>query len=71
MTLSATEYLSVQEKSVSGRYVTHRQIADYLTKIEADFDIQDVGKSVQGRTIQAIKLGTGPKKDSDMVANAR
>ncbi len=62
MTLSATEYLSIQEKSISGRYVTYGQVADYLAKIEADFDIDDAGKSVQGRMIKVIKLGTGPKR---------
>jgi len=62
MILSEKEYRFIKEESVIGRYVTHGQITDYVSKVTSDFWVDDIGKSVEGKSIKAITLGSGPKK---------
>ncbi len=62
MILCNSQYLSIKENSVGGRYVVHDQIDLFLKKIEGFFKVQTVGKSVKGKSIKKILLGTGEKK---------
>ncbi|CAM4384279.1 M14 family metallopeptidase [Zobellia nedashkovskayae] len=62
MSISQSEYRSIKEKSVSGRYVINEQILDFLEKNKKQLLIKTVGKSVQGREIKSLQLGKGPSK---------
>ncbi|MBC7000146.1 DUF2817 domain-containing protein [Cytophaga sp. FL35] len=57
-----TSYEEIKEKSVYGRYLSHRMVAKYLESIKQDFDIKEVGFSVQQKNIHTITLGTGKTK---------
>lgn len=54
------DYETVKEKSLVGRYITPMVIDPYLDSLACEFDVRQVGKSVQGRTIRSITLGNGP-----------
>ncbi len=62
MILEQSEYLSIKEKSVLGRYVVNENIDGFLEKIKGNFEVEIVGKSVLGLPIKSILFGTGPKK---------
>ncbi|MGJ8737087.1 M14 family metallopeptidase [Zobellia laminariae] len=62
MSISQSEYRSIKEKSVSGRYVINEQILEFLEKNEEQLLIKTVGRSVQNREIKSLQLGKGPNK---------
>ncbi len=62
MSLISTEYESIKESSVQGRYVVYEQIESFLKKAGKDFVVQTVGESVLGVPIKSMTLGNGPKK---------
>ncbi|WP_299534279.1 M14 metallopeptidase family protein [Ulvibacterium sp.] len=51
--------VKIKEKSILGRYVTHDQIASFLNKIHESFQVDTIGQSVKGRSIESITLGNG------------
>lgn len=59
MMVSHSEYISIKEKSITGRYVINDQILKYLKKVSSDFKIDILGGSVENRNIQSITLGSG------------
>ncbi|WP_276166899.1 M14 family metallopeptidase [Zobellia alginiliquefaciens] len=62
MSISQVEYNSIKEKSVSGRYVVNGQVLDFMEKNRDSLSIKTIGKSVQGREIKSIQLGSGSQK---------
>ncbi len=62
MNILQSEYNSVKEKSVSGRYVVNEQIADFLERNKEKLIVRTIGESVQEREIKSIQLGNGPIK---------
>jgi len=57
-----SEYVSIKEKSVLGRYVVNGQIDGFLEKFKNNFEVKTVGTSVLGLPIRSITLGSGPIK---------
>ncbi|MUH37933.1 DUF2817 domain-containing protein [Zobellia amurskyensis] len=62
MSILQSEYNSVKEKSVSGRYVVNEQIADFLESNKEKLIVRTIGESVQEREIKSLQLGNGPIK---------
>ncbi|CAM4308199.1 M14 metallopeptidase family protein [Zobellia roscoffensis] len=62
MSISQVEYYSIKEKSVSGRYVVNGQVLDFIEENRDSLSIKTIGKSVQGREIKSIQLGSGSQK---------
>lgn len=62
MILKQSEYLSIKEKSVLGRYVVNENIDGFLEKMKMKFEVKNVGESVMGLPIRSIILGNGPIK---------
>lgn len=56
------EYHSIKEKSISGRYITYTHISGILTRLPADFKVEEIGKSVKQLPIKSVTLGEGPQK---------
>lgn len=61
MILADKTYNSIKEKSITGRYVTHHKLTNYLKDV-ADFRVELVGHSVEQRAIESVTLGAGPIK---------
>ncbi len=57
-----SEYLSIKENSVLGRYVVNGNIDGFLEKIKGKCDVKIVGRSVLGLPIRRILVGTGPTR---------
>lgn len=55
----ATEYL---ESSLNGKYIHIETILPLLKSFESVFEISEIGKSVQQRSIYQVKIGTGKTK---------
>lgn len=45
-----------------GRYVTHGQLREFLNRMSETFQVATIGRSVQGRSIESITLGSGKKR---------
>ena len=56
------DYPAVKEKTVEGRYVTYSHIAPLIQKRALKGQVEKVGESVAGRSIETITLGQGPNK---------
>ena len=56
------KYESIRENSVSGRYVTHLQIEQFLNKNSGRWEQLICGLSEEGRNIYELTLGKGPLK---------
>lgn len=55
----ATQYL---EPKLKGKYIYLDTILPLLNSLNSDFEITQIGKSVQGRAIHQVKIGTGTTK---------
>lgn len=62
MPSSTVSFNAIKEKSVQGRYVTLEHLQGFLKKCISLNSLQDLGKSVQGRSIPCITLGGGYHK---------
>jgi hypothetical protein len=51
-----------KEDSFNGRYITNKMIEPVLGKLDDNFKISMIGKSVEQRPIYAVKIGTGRTK---------
>jgi hypothetical protein len=60
--VSSEVYNQIKEKSIKGRYVVHRQIANFLESAKVDFDVAIVGNSVEDKSIASIQMGKGSKR---------
>ncbi|WP_299335146.1 M14 family zinc carboxypeptidase [uncultured Psychroserpens sp.] len=57
-----TLFNSSKEDSLFGRYIHYDSIAPLLEKLNEKFQIEDVGKSVNGIPIRSVTFGFGDKK---------
>ncbi|MCG9972484.1 M14 family metallopeptidase [Christiangramia crocea] len=55
-------YAGIKFEKITGRYVTISDIELIKKEFEKDFEIVEIGKSVQNRPIYIYKLGTGKTK---------
>ena len=55
-------YKDIKEVTITGRYVTNKDIDPFLNTIAKDFTVQTEGLSVEGRAIKSIVLGKGDLK---------
>ncbi|WP_317172443.1 M14 family metallopeptidase [Flavobacterium proteolyticum] len=55
----ATQYL---EPKLKGKYIHLDTILPILKSLNSDFEITEIGKSVQGRVIHQVKIGNGTTK---------
>ena len=55
----ATQYL---EPKLKGKYIHLDTILPILKSLNSDFEITEIGKSVQGRAIHQVKIGVGTTK---------
>ncbi|WP_209400189.1 M14 metallopeptidase family protein [Pseudozobellia sp. WGM2] len=62
MNLSFKEYSSIKNTDLHGRYITHDKIVRSIKKLNDDFKVDKIGKSVQNRSIEMITFGSGPIK---------
>ncbi|NAS13539.1 M14 family metallopeptidase [Poritiphilus flavus] len=62
MDVTALDYASIKEGSVHGRYVTTEHIIPFLDRVSADVRMEEIGRSVEGRPIHLLEIGTGKKK---------
>jgi len=53
------DYFGIKEHSIKGRYVTHRNIEEYLKASNRSFELEFLGPSVLGHSIKSVTLGTG------------
>tara|TARA_R110002020_G_scaffold154714_6_gene335224 strand:+ start:109527 stop:110702 length:1176 start_codon:yes stop_codon:yes gene_type:complete len=51
-----------KEQNLYGRYITHHSIAPLLDFWRNNYEITEIGKSVLGKSIHSIQIGSGPKK---------
>lgn len=56
------DYESIIVKKVLGRFVTNEMVLDFLSDLNDSFKIEDVGQSVQGRSIKSVTIGNGPHR---------
>ncbi|MGI9545640.1 MAG: M14 family zinc carboxypeptidase, partial [Flavobacteriaceae bacterium] len=62
MTISNIEYEIIKEESIQGRYVNHHHIEPFLKSINQKWLLEDLGRSVQNRSIYSLTIGTGKKR---------
>lgn len=51
-----------KEQNLFGRYITNKHIEPILKKLNSDFEVSIIGKSVKEKPIYAVKVGTGKIK---------
>lgn len=62
MDISALDYASIKAESVKGRYVTLEHIMPFLNEMAEDIRLEEIGRSVEGRPIHSLSLGSGETK---------
>ncbi len=62
MGVPSITYSEIQELSVKGRYVALNHLEPVFQKITAIASVEEVGKSVLGKSIRTITLGSGKRK---------
>jgi len=62
MCFFTSDYSTIKEKSIYGRYITYDHISSLLKKLDARFRVAEIGKSVKGVAIDCIDFGSGPTK---------
>ncbi|MCK0191155.1 M14 metallopeptidase family protein [Arenibacter sp. F20364] len=55
-------YKDIQEGTITGRYVTHKDIDLFLSSVPNDYKIRTEGASVEERPIKSITIGKGELK---------
>ncbi|WP_282160643.1 M14 family metallopeptidase [Ulvibacterium marinum] len=56
------DYSNIKEKSILGRYVSHRQLAKYVNTLRKPFSVETMGLSVENRSIESITVGSGKQR---------
>ncbi|MGC1515822.1 MAG: M14 metallopeptidase family protein [Maribacter sp.] len=62
MDFRAIDYKQFYVPYVKGRYITNTHLGEFLSHLPTEFEIQDMGTSVQNRTIKSVIFGKGPKR---------
>ena len=55
-------YSEIKFEKVTGRYITNTDLKFFLKHLNEKFEITQIGRSVDGKPISMIKLGTGKTK---------
>lgn len=55
-------HASFKENKIIGRYVTNNHIEPILKQLPSSFNLSIIGKSVKGKPIYSVKIGTGKTK---------
>ncbi len=55
-------YQTNKEQQLSGRYITNSHIKPLLETLDSSFEVSEIGTSVLGKPITAVKFGTGKKR---------
>ena len=55
-------YQTHKEQELEGRYITNSHIKPLLETLDSSFEVSEIGTSVLGKPISAIKFGTGKKR---------
>ncbi|RKN80977.1 M14 family metallopeptidase [Ulvibacterium marinum] len=62
MSFQDLDYSNIKEKSILGRYVSHRQLAKYVNTLRKPFSVETMGLSVENRSIESITVGSGKQR---------
>ncbi len=62
MDFSLSNYHSVQQKALKGRYITYGHITSILNGLSNTFRVGHIGESVKGVPIKSVTFGNGPKR---------
>ncbi|MUP45801.1 DUF2817 domain-containing protein [Gramella sp. BOM4] len=52
-------YLAIKFREITGRYVTNDHLEIFIERFKGELEIEEIGKSVEGRSIKRFKIGTG------------
>ncbi|WP_461790823.1 M14 family zinc carboxypeptidase [Pedobacter sp.] len=55
-------YSAFEEKTLSNRFFKHKDIIRLITRLSLEFNVEQLGISVKGKSINAIKWGKGETK---------
>ena len=55
-------YSQVKFEKITGRYITNEDLKLFLNELDDQFEVQEIGSSVQERTIRLISFGQGEIK---------
>lgn len=55
-------YSQIKFKKVTGRYITNKDLELFLKTVPGKFELEEIGQSVQKRSIKMITLGKGETK---------
>lgn len=62
LTATLNQYESFKEKRFTNRFFKHQDIVELLAKLPSDFQVSQLGNSVEGKSINLIKWGKGKTK---------
>ncbi len=62
MNFSSFDYISTKEKSIKGRYISREHIYPLLRNLSTTLRVNEIGRSVEGATIESIDFGSGKHK---------
>ncbi|MBB1140460.1 M14 metallopeptidase family protein [Myroides sp. WP-1] len=51
-----------QVEAIKGRYITNEKIANFINNLKYYFNVREIGKSVEDRSIYAVEYGRGKTK---------
>ncbi|TKB98337.1 M14 family zinc carboxypeptidase [Pedobacter cryotolerans] len=57
-----SNYTSFQERALTNRFFKHKDIVELLSLLPDAFEVTELGKSVKGKSINAVKWGKGKTK---------
>ena len=60
--VSSSEYRKIKATGIRGRYITNHDLFSFLSQLATSFEIVTRGKSVLGKHVESVSLGTGPYK---------
>lgn len=55
-------YPNFKEKSIQNRRFKHAHIVPLIKKLKRPFEVEQIGKSIEGRAIYSVKIGRGATK---------
>ena len=58
-----TTYDDYKEQTITDRRFKHEDLEALLQKLQSPFEVNEIGKSLEGRPIYMVKIGTGYYED--------
>ncbi|MCP4977501.1 MAG: peptidase M14 [Maribacter sp.] len=62
MDFNLSDYHSIKQKRLKGRYITYEHISTILKGLPESFRVEQIGESVNGLPIKSVTFGKGQKK---------